>query len=141
MCTHTCHVRACPYTICARVPHEKLLGIQRVSNPSTGNEHASTPVHVLVVQIGNGLQFWVYGTNQRGRNPASKKLLGRCACLPTYMCVSLPLMCVSLMYCSSVCKCVWRFTAVDGSELTPNTPPPPPPAAPPSTPLVCFAGE
>jgi len=41
----------------------------------------STPAHVLVVQIGKGLQFGMNGTNQtkdeiRGRNPASKKVLG-----------------------------------------------------------------
>ena len=29
----------------AYIPHEKLLGIQRVSNPSTGNKRISTPAH------------------------------------------------------------------------------------------------
>ena len=33
-------------------PHEKLLGIQRVSNPSTGNQGISTPAHSMVVRIG-----------------------------------------------------------------------------------------
>jgi len=32
--------------------HEKLLGIQRVSNPSTGNQRISTPAHSIVVHIG-----------------------------------------------------------------------------------------
>ena len=30
-------------------PHEKLLAIQRVSNPSTENQRISTPAHTLVV--------------------------------------------------------------------------------------------
>ena len=41
-----------PYSNCAKKitlvfcnPHEMLLGIQRVSNPSTGNKRISTPAH------------------------------------------------------------------------------------------------
>jgi len=32
-------------------PHENLLGVQRVSNPSTGNQCISTPAHAWVVQF------------------------------------------------------------------------------------------
>jgi len=34
------------------IPHEKLLSIQRVSNPSTGNQRKSTPAQPIVVHIG-----------------------------------------------------------------------------------------
>jgi len=59
-----------------------FFGIQRVSNPSTGNKHISIPAHVLVVKIGKGLWFEFNGTNQTkdgklGRNPTTTKLLGR----------------------------------------------------------------
>jgi len=50
-----------------QIPHKKLLGIQWVSNPYTGNQHISTPAHLLVVQIRNELEFGVNGTNQTKR--------------------------------------------------------------------------
>jgi len=58
-------------------PHEKLLGIQQVSTPSTEIQRISTPAQNQKV-----LYFGVNGTNRtkegvRGQNPASKKLLGR----------------------------------------------------------------
>jgi len=39
------------------IPHEKLLGIQRVSTPSSGNHGKSTTAHSSVVQIENVLEF------------------------------------------------------------------------------------
>jgi len=42
-----CIVYVCMY-VCM-YPHDKLLGIQRVSNPSTGNQRISTPDGLYVV--------------------------------------------------------------------------------------------
>jgi len=36
------------------IPHEKLLGMQQVSNSSTESKRISTPAHVLVIRIGKG---------------------------------------------------------------------------------------
>ena len=61
-------------------PHEKLLGIRRVSNPSTSIDPGSLKIGFLVI-IQNAGFVWDNGTNwikegHRGRKPVSKKLLG-----------------------------------------------------------------
>jgi len=61
-------------------PHEKLLGIRRVSNPSTSIDPGSLKIGFLVLIQNTGF-FRDNGTNytnegHRGRKPVSKKLLG-----------------------------------------------------------------
>ena len=62
-------------------PHKKLLGIRRVSNPSTSIDPGSLQIDFLVL-IQNAGFVRDNGTNytkegHRGRKPVSKKLLGR----------------------------------------------------------------
>jgi len=59
--------------------HENLLGIQRASNPSTGDQRMSIPAHPLMAQIEkifSELKVQIKEKWKPGLKPASKKLLG-----------------------------------------------------------------
>ena len=84
---HVTHVCVCGTThlyvwdILSLIPHEKLLGIRRVSNPSTSIDPGWLKIGFLVLLQNAGF-VRDNGTNQtkeghRGRNPVSKKLLRR----------------------------------------------------------------
>ena len=82
--THDCRVYiSCKYLPCLTLltPHEKILGIRGVSNPSTIIDPGSLKMSFLV-PIQNAGFVRDNGTNytkegHKGRNPVSKKLLGR----------------------------------------------------------------
>jgi len=66
VCMNVCHfkVTIAIYDIHVSYLHEKLLWIQRVSNPSTGNQRMSTPAVSSVVKIENVLSFGGSDINQ-----------------------------------------------------------------------------
>jgi len=68
-------------SLASYVSHEKVVGIKRVSNPSTETQRYQ-PRLSQMGENKNAREFGAHGTNQntrgiRGRNPAPKKLLGR----------------------------------------------------------------
>jgi len=79
MCAHIpAHIFVNPFT---RIPHAKLQGIRRVSNPSTSIDPGSHKMSFLVL-IQNAGFVRDNGTNStkeghRGRKPVCNKLLGR----------------------------------------------------------------
>jgi len=74
--------RASPTASRALRLHEQLLGIQRVSTPSTENQRMSTPAHSILVRIGLSVssESMVHIKPQKGvygvENPPSRRFLG-----------------------------------------------------------------
>jgi len=87
-------------------PHEKLVRIRRVSNPSTSIDPGSLEIGFLVL-IQNAGFVREFGTNStkrghKGRKPVSKKLLGR-MWLDLFICVTW-----LIHTCDMTHPCVWH---------------------------------